>query len=169
MKRRLQIARALIGEPELLILDEPTTGLDPQMRNELWNHLKKLKQKGVTIVLTTHYMQEAEQLCDELVIMNMGKIVAQGQPRQLVEKYVSPFVIEVIFENGLNPQSLDELGFESLTTGHLDLADRRLYYTQNGEALIRDIMAKNSQAMIYQRHATLDDVFLKITGKSLDT
>lgn len=168
MKRRLQIARAMIGEPELLILDEPTTGLDPQMRNELWNHLKKLKQKGVTIVLTTHYMQEAEQLCDELVIMDMGKIIAQGHPRQLIKQHVSPFVVEVIFENGLTVNSpelqLSHTQFEECR----DLADRRLFYTKNGEALIHDVMSKNPQAMIYQRPATLDDVFIKITGKSLD-
>lgn len=169
MKRRLQIARAMIGEPELLILDEPTTGLDPQMRNELWNHLKKLKQNGVTIVLTTHYMQEAEQLCDELVIMDMGKIIAQGHPRQLIKKLVSPFVVEAIFENGLTEDSpelqLAPTQFEECR----DLADRRLFYTKNGEELIRAVTAKNSQAMIYQRPATLDDVFVKITGKSLDT
>lgn len=169
MRRRLQIARALIGRPELLILDEPTTGLDPQMRNELWNQLKSLKKQNVTMVLTTHYMNEAEQLCDELVIMDLGKIVALGHPHKLIEKHVPPFVVEILFDDKLMPDTSWLKQLKLPLEDFYDIADRTLLYTRDPDRLVKDICHFHEQATVYRRHATLDDVFLKITGRQLST
>ncbi len=165
MKRRLTIARALINEPELLLLDEPTTGLDPQARHVLWDRLYRLKQQGVTQVLTTHYMDEAEQLCDRLVVMDQAKIVAEGSPRQLIEKYVQREVVELRFANGtpsLDGQ-LDDLG------EHLEvLADRILIGTDDGDATAHQVHERGVPVeSVLVRRSTLEDVFLTLTGRTL--
>jgi lipooligosaccharide transport system ATP-binding protein len=165
MKRRLTIARGLINDPELLILDEPTTGLDPQARHVLWDRLYRLKQQGVTQVLTTHYMDEAEQLCDRLVVMDRAKIVAEGSPRELIERYAQREVVELRFANGV-PEldgGLKELG-ERLEV----LADRVLIGTDDGDATAH---AASQQGLpvesVLVRRSTLEDVFLTLTGRTL--
>jgi lipooligosaccharide transport system ATP-binding protein len=166
MKRRLTIARSLINEPDLLLLDEPTTGLDPQARHLLWDRLYRLKQKGVTLVLTTHYMDEAEQLCDRLVVMDKAKIVAEGSPRQLIERHTSREVLEMRFPVGVQ-ESLD---------GQLDglgdrverLPDRVLVYADDGEAAAEHAHARGLRPeMTLVRRSSLEDVFLSLTGRSL--
>jgi lipooligosaccharide transport system ATP-binding protein len=166
MKRRLTIARALINEPSLLLLDEPTTGLDPQARHLLWDRLYRLKQQGVTLVLTTHYMDEAEQLCDRLVVMDKAKIVAEGSPRQLIERYSTREVTELRFPVGVQ-ETLD---------GQLDgiadrveyLPDRVLLYADDGEAAAVAAHARGLQPeQVLVRRSSLEDVFLRLTGRSL--
>ena len=170
MKRRLTIARSLINEPRLLLLDEPTTGLDPQARHLVWDRLYRLKQRGVTLVLTTHYMDEAEQLCDRLVVMDKARIVAEGSPRQLIERYVSREVLELRFPAGAQEQ-LD---------GHLDgqldgvaerveqLPDRVLVYTADGDRAADAVHDRGLRPeSVLVRRATLEDVFLRLTGRSL--
>ena len=133
MKRRLTIARSLVNDPEVLLLDEPTTGLDPQARHVVWDRLYRLKRQGVTLLLTTHYMDEAEQLCDRLVVMDHGKIVAEGSPRDLIARYSTREVVELRFDDGSRP---DDLSY--WTDGLVDrveaLPDRVLLYTQDGDA-----------------------------------
>jgi lipooligosaccharide transport system ATP-binding protein len=166
MKRRLTIARALINEPSLLLLDEPTTGLDPQARHLLWDRLYRLKQQGVTLVLTTHYMDEAEQLCDRLVVMDKGGIVAEGSPRELIERYSTREVTELRFPVGVQ---------ESLN-GQLDgiadrveyLPDRVLLYADDGEAAAAEAHTRGLQPeQVLVRRSSLEDVFLRLTGRSL--
>ena len=166
MKRRLTIARSLINEPDVLLLDEPTTGLDPQARHLLWDRLYRLKQRGVTLVLTTHYMDEAEQLCDRLVVMDKAKIVAEGSPRSLIEQYSTREVTELRFPVGVL-ETLD---------GHLDglaerierLPDRVLLYADDGEATVAAAHARGLQPeQVLVRRSSLEDVFLRLTGRSL--
>jgi lipooligosaccharide transport system ATP-binding protein len=164
MKRRLTIARALINEPALLLLDEPTTGLDPQARHVLWDRLYRLKQQGVTQVLTTHYMDEAEQLCDRLVVMDRAKIVAEGSPRELITKYVQREVVELRFANDpkLNGQ-LDGLGDRVEV-----LADRVLIGTDDGDATAHAVHERGiAVESLLVRRSTLEDVFLTLTGRTL--
>ena len=166
MKRRLTIARALINEPSILLLDEPTTGLDPQARHLLWERLYRLKQRGVTLVLTTHYMDEAEQLCDRLVVMDKAKIVAEGSPRQLIEEYSTREVTELRFpmevHDALDGQ-LDGIG-ERVER----LPDRVLVYSDDGEAAA---VAAHERGLrpetVLVRRSSLEDVFLRLTGRSL--
>jgi len=166
MKRRLTIARALINEPDLLLLDEPTTGLDPQARHLLWDRLYRLKQRGVTLVLTTHYMDEAEQLCDRLVVMDKAKIVAEGSPRELIERYSTKEVTELRFP----PDVQDRLDgkLEGLADRIEKLADRVLLYADDGEAVA---VAAHERGLrpdtVLVRRSTLEDVFLRLTGRSL--
>jgi lipooligosaccharide transport system ATP-binding protein len=166
MKRRLTIARALINEPDLLLLDEPTTGLDPQARHLLWDRLYRLKQRGVTLVLTTHYMDEAEQLCDRLVVMDKAKIVAEGSPRQLIERYSTREVTELRFPAGVQ-ETLDGQ-LDGLATRIERLADRVLLYADDGEAVA---VAAHDRGLrpetVLVRRSTLEDVFLRLTGRSL--
>jgi lipooligosaccharide transport system ATP-binding protein len=166
MKRRLTIARALINEPELLLLDEPTTGLDPQARHLLWDRLYRLKQRGVTLVLTTHYMDEAEQLCDRLVVMDKAKIVAEGSPRQLIERYSTKEVTELRFPADVQ-DSLDGK-LDGLAERVERLADRVLLYADDGEAVA---VAAHERGLkpdtVLVRRSTLEDVFLRLTGRSL--
>ena len=166
MKRRLTIARSLINEPDLLLLDEPTTGLDPQARHLLWDRLYRLKQRGVTLVLTTHYMDEAEQLCDRLVVMDKARIVAEGSPRDLIGRYSSREVAELRFPPGVQ-DSLD---------GRLDglgdrvewLPDRVLLYAEDGEAAAEGVHARGVRPeSVLVRRGSLEDVFLRLTGRSL--
>jgi len=165
MKRRLTIARALVNEPELLLLDEPTTGLDPQARHLVWDRLYRLKQQGVTIVLTTHYMDEAEQLCDRLVVMDKAKIVAFGSPRSLIEQYSSREVLELRFPIDTTP-ALDSL--DGLAERIEPLPDRVLLYTSDGEAAAVAVHSRGLQPeSTLVRRSTLEDVFLRLTGRSL--
>jgi lipooligosaccharide transport system ATP-binding protein len=163
MKRRLTIARALINEPELMLLDEPTTGLDPQARHALWDRLYRLKQRGVTLVLTTHYMDEAEQLCDRLVVMDRAKIVAEGSPRELIERYVEREVVELRFGDRDGTPSFDGLA------GHIEvLQDRVVIGTDDGDAVVDEVHARGlAPETVLVRRSTLEDVFLRLTGRSL--
>jgi lipooligosaccharide transport system ATP-binding protein len=165
MKRRLTIARALVNEPELLLLDEPTTGLDPQARHLVWDRLYRLKQQGVTIVLTTHYMDEAEQLCDRLVVMDKAKIVAFGSPRSLIDQYSTREVLELRFPLDSTP-ALDKL--DGLADRIEVLPDRVLLYTDDGEAAAVAVHSRGLQPeSSLVRRSTLEDVFLRLTGRSL--
>ncbi|AGZ39925.1 ABC transporter ATP-binding protein [Actinoplanes friuliensis] len=166
MKRRLTIARALVNEPEIVLLDEPTTGLDPQARHLVWERLFRLKQRGVTLVLTTHYMDEAEQLCDRLVVMDAGKIVAEGSPRALIEQYSTREVVELRF----NAESQDAFA------GKLDgvgerlevLPDRILLYVADGDSAVAEVQRRLlSPASVLVRRSSLEDVFLHLTGRTL--
>jgi lipooligosaccharide transport system ATP-binding protein len=166
MKRRLTIARSLINEPDLLLLDEPTTGLDPQARHLLWDRLYRLKQKGVTLVLTTHYMDEAEQLCDRLVVMDKARIVAEGSPRLLIEQYSSREVLEMRFPVGVQ-ETLDG-SLEGLGDRVERLPDRVLVYADDGDAAAATAHERGLRPeMSLVRRSSLEDVFLRLTGRSL--
>lgn len=166
MKRRLTIARALINEPDVLLLDEPTTGLDPQARHLLWDRLYRLKQRGVTLVLTTHYMDEAEQLCDRLVVMDKAKIVAHGSPRTLIERYSTKEVAELRFPVGVQ-ETLDGR-LDGLADRIERLPDRVLLYAEDGEAVAVAVHARGLRPeTVLVRRSTLEDVFLRLTGRSL--
>ena len=166
MKRRLLVARALMNEPDVLILDEPTTGLDPQARHLVWEKLRSLKRQGVTLLLTTHYMDEAAQLCDRLVIMHEGRILVEGAPRDLVARETSPQVIEVFDPDPEVTPSLEDL--QGLADRSERLADRLLLYTGEGEALLQKVRAVvPDPGAVWLRGATLEDVFLKLTGRGL--
>ena len=161
MKRRLVIARSLINEPDILLLDEPTTGLDPQARHIVWDRLFRLKQRGVTLILTTHYMDEAEQLCDRLVVMNGGRIVAEGSPRALIERYSTPEVLELRFDPGDHEQAAEKLA--ALPAERLEvLADRVLVYTRNGDEAFAAVRGLGLEPITsLARRSTLEDVFLR--------
>jgi lipooligosaccharide transport system ATP-binding protein len=165
MKRRLTIARSLVNDPELMLLDEPTTGLDPQARHLLWDRLFRLKQNGVTLIITTHYMDEAEQLCDRLVVMDGGRIVAEGSPAELIGRYSTREVLELRFPPGVAPP-------EQTLAGLADrlevLPDRLLLYTANGEAVLAAAHARGVRPVSgLVRRSTLEDVFLRLTGRTL--
>ncbi|WP_426506988.1 ABC transporter ATP-binding protein [Dactylosporangium sp. McL0621] len=165
MKRRLTIARALVNEPDLVLLDEPTTGLDPQARHLVWERLFRLKQRGVTLVLTTHYMDEAEQLCDRLVVMDNGRIVAEGSPRELIARHSTREVVEVRLDldNSDAPDKLDGIG-ERVEV----LPDRTLVYTEDGDAALAEIAARGLRpSSTLVRRGSLEDVFLHLTGRTL--
>lgn len=166
MKRRLSIARSLINEPELLLLDEPTTGLDPQARHVLWERLYRLKQQGVTQVLTTHYMDEAEQLCDRLVVMDQGLIVAEGSPRELIDRYSTREVLELRFGAGTNAQYGEQVA--GIGDRVEVLPDRLLVYADDGEAALVEAHHRGlrpESALV--RRSSLEDVFLLLTGRTL--
>jgi lipooligosaccharide transport system ATP-binding protein len=166
MKRRLTIARSLINEPDMMLLDEPTTGLDPQARHLLWDRLYRLKQRGVTLVLTTHYMDEAEQLCDRLVVMDKAKIVAEGSPRKLIEEYSTREVTELRFPVGIQ-ETLDGQ-LDGLAERIEHLPDRLLLYTDDGEAVAVAVHDRGLRPeTVLVRRSTLEDVFLRLTGRSL--
>jgi lipooligosaccharide transport system ATP-binding protein len=166
MKRRLTIGRALINEPDLLLLDEPTTGLDPQARHLLWDRLYRLKQRGVTLVLTTHYMDEAEQLCDRLVVMDKAKIVAEGSPLELIERYSTREVTELRFPVGVQ-ETLDGK-LDGLAERIELLPDRVLLYTDDGEAAVAAAHGRGLRPeTVLVRRSSLEDVFLRLTGRSL--
>jgi len=166
MKRRLTIARSLLNHPQLLILDEPTTGLDPQARHLLWDRLYRLKHSGVTLVITTHYMDEAEQLCDRLVVMDKGHIVAEGAPRQLIEQHSTREVLELRFGIGESAQHEDTLA--PLADRLEVLPDRILLYVHDGDSALAAVHAAGltpTSALV--RRSTLEDVFLRLTGRTL--
>jgi lipooligosaccharide transport system ATP-binding protein len=166
MKRRLTIARSLINEPELLLLDEPTTGLDPQARHLLWDRLYRLKRQGVTLIITTHYMDEAEQLCDRLVVMDKGTIVAEGSPPDLIARYASREVVELRFPVGTQEAAIASLN--GVAKRVEELADRVLLSTDDGDATIAEIYERgiHPESTVVRR-GTLEDVFLRLTGRSL--
>ncbi len=166
MKRRLTIARALVSDPDLLILDEPTTGLDPQARHLLWDRLYRLKQRGVTLVITTHYMDEAEQLCDRLVVMDRGRIAAAGTPRELIERYSTREVVELRFAAGEEERAAADL--HPLAQRVEVLPDRLLFYADDGDALLTEAHRRGFAPVSgLVRRSTLEDVFLRLTGRSL--
>ncbi len=166
MKRRLTIARSLINEPDLLLLDEPTTGLDPQARHLVWDRLYRLKQRGTTLVLTTHYMDEAEQLCDRLVVMDKARIVAEGSPRELIERYSTREVLELRFPAGVQ-ETLDGQ-LDGLGERVEKLPDRVLVYASDGDAPAAAAHQRGlrPEAQLVRR-SSLEDVFLRLTGRSL--
>jgi lipooligosaccharide transport system ATP-binding protein len=166
MKRRLTIARSLINQPDLLLLDEPTTGLDPQARHQLWDRLFRLKQQGVTLVLTTHYMDEAEQLCDRLVVMDKGLIVAAGSPAELIAEHSSREVLELRFGVGENEAMAPKVS--DLAARIEVLPDRLLLYTDDGEAAAGAVHERRLVPVSsLVRRSTLEDVFLRLTGRTL--
>ena len=166
MQRRLAIARGLVNEPEMLLLDEPTTGLDPQARHILWDRLFRLKEQGVTLVITTHYMDEAEQLCDRLIVMDKGKIMAEGSPAELIKKYSSKEVVEVRFGTDKNAQFAEQL--KKLADRIEVLPDRILVYTPHGEKTLERISAEGMNPVTsLVRRSSLEDVFLRLTGRTL--
>jgi lipooligosaccharide transport system ATP-binding protein len=166
MKRRLTIARALVSEPEILMLDEPTTGLDPQARHILWDRLFRLKEDGVTLLITTHFMDEAEQLCDRLVVMDKGSIMAEGSPAQLIKEYSTKEVLEVRFGSERNSQMANDLS--QLCERIEELPDRILMYTEDGEELLERVYKKNFHPKTsLVRRSSLEDVFLRLTGRTL--
>lgn len=166
MKRRLTIARALVNEPDILLLDEPTTGLDPQARHILWDRLFRLKEEGVTLVITTHYMDEAEQLCDRLIVMDKGKIMAEGTPADLIARYSSREVVEVRFGSDKNADVAKQL--EGLGDRLEVLPDRILVYSADGEAVLEAIAHQGLRPLTsLVRRSSLEDVFLRLTGRSL--
>jgi lipooligosaccharide transport system ATP-binding protein len=166
MKRRLTIARSLMSDPDLLLLDEPTTGLDPQARHILWDRLYRLKQDGVTLVLTTHYMDEAEQLCDRLVVMDRGRIVAEGSPRSLIERHATREVLELRFPVG-DAETLapDVAGIGDRVE---TLPDRILIYVHDGDGALSEVHRRGLEPVgSLVRRASLEDVFLRLTGRTL--
>jgi lipooligosaccharide transport system ATP-binding protein len=168
MKRRLTIARSLIADPDILILDEPTTGLDPQARHVVWDRLFRLKQRGVTLILTTHYMDEAEQLCDRLVVMDKGVFAAEGSPRSLIEQYCSPEVVELRFDPDLHDAAASKIS--DLASERTEvLADRILMYVPDGEAALDRVRSHGLEPLTtLVRRGTLEDVFLHLTGRRLE-
>jgi lipooligosaccharide transport system ATP-binding protein len=178
MKRRLTIARSLINDPEILLLDEPTTGLDPQARHVLWDRLFRLKQQGVTLVLTTHYMDEAEQLCDRLVVMDGGRIAAEGSPLDLIRGWSTREVVELRFPPGDNETAGDKLaGLAAPGSGERlaavvgrieTLPDRVLLYADDGDEAAAEVHRLGLRPVsVLVRRSTLEDVFLRLTGRSL--
>ena len=165
MKRRLTIARALVNDPELLLLDEPTTGLDPQARHLLWERLYRLKREGVTQIITTHYMDEAEQLCDRLVVMDGGLIVAEGSPGELIDRYSTKEVLELRFAPELRPTAAALAPFGERVE---ELPDRLLLYTVDGEHAQTQLAGAGFRPMsALIRRSSLEDVFLRLTGRTL--
>lgn len=162
MKRRLIIARAMMNDPRLLILDEPTTGLDPQARHLIWEKVRELKRKKVTVILTTHYMDEAERLCDRLVIMDHGKIILEGRPRELIEQVIGTDVMEIDVPTDDMESYVKERGWKYERT-----IDRLLVYTKEGQRVAAELKEHFSMSYYLIRNATLEDVFLRTTGRAL--
>ena len=166
MKRRLTIARALVNEPRILLLDEPTTGLDPQARHILWDRLFRLKEQGVTLIVTTHFMDEAEQLCDRLIVMDHGRIVAEGSPADLIRRYATREVLEVRFGSDRNAALVERL--RAFAERIEPLPDRVLLYTEDGEGALEAVRREGLVPVTsLVRRASLEDVFLRLTGRSL--
>lgn len=166
MKRRLTIARALINEPNILLLDEPTTGLDPQARHILWDRLFRLKEEGVTLIVTTHFMDEAEQLCDRLIVMDHGAIMAEGSPSQLIREHAGREVVELRFGANRSADIADQLA--GIGERIEVLPDRILLYAESGDSALETVLARglNPKTTLVRR-ASLEDVFLRLTGRSL--
>ncbi|GAA4574170.1 ABC transporter ATP-binding protein [Planotetraspora kaengkrachanensis] len=168
MKRRLTIARAMVNDPDLVLLDEPTTGLDPQARHLVWERLFRLKQRGTTLVLTTHYMDEAEQLCDRLVVMDGGKIVAEGSPRSLIQNYSTAEVVELRFADGLDSNAQYAAKLDGIGERVDPLPDRVLLYADDGDEAVAEVHRRGlTPASVLVRRSTLEDVFLHLTGRTL--
>jgi lipooligosaccharide transport system ATP-binding protein len=166
MKRRLTIARGLVSEPEILMLDEPTTGLDPQARHILWDRLFRLKEQGVTLIITTHFMDEAEQLCDRLIVMDKGKIMAEGSPALLIKEYSTKEVLEIRFGSERNSAMANQL--RKMCERIEELPDRILLYHEDGEVLLEQIYSAGLHPKTsLVRRSSLEDVFLRLTGRTL--
>lgn len=164
MKKRLLLARSLINNPEMLILDEPTTGLDPQARHAIWDKIIEMKNKGVTIILTSHYMEEAERLCDRIVIMDHGKILTKGNPRELIKQYIGEEVIEISPINGFK-----EIIVSRFPNTEIEHIGNRLevFIKKKDSEIARFVMTELNPEFVYLRRATLEDVFFKLTGRQL--
>jgi lipooligosaccharide transport system ATP-binding protein len=166
MKRRLTIARALVNEPRILLLDEPTTGLDPQARHILWDRLFRLKEQGTTLVLTTHYMDEAEQLCDRLVVVDKGVILAEGSPASLIREYSSREVLELRFGSDKNADAVARL--QGIGDRIETLPDRVLIFAADGESALEEVSRRGIESITsLVRRSSLEDVFLRLTGRTL--
>ena len=166
MKRRLTIARSLVNDPELLLLDEPTTGLDPQARHLLWDRLFRLKEQGTTLIVTTHYMDEAEQLCDRLVVMDHGRIAAEGSPSELISRYSTREVVELRFPVGQQVAAAQQV--EGLAERVEVLPDRVLLYSNDGEDTLEHAHSRGLRPLSsLVRRSSLEDVFLRLTGRTL--
>lgn len=166
MKRRLTIARGLINQPSILLLDEPTTGLDPQARHILWDRLFRLKEEGVTLIVTTHFMDEAEQLCDRLIVIDKGRIMAEGSPSALIRQYSTREVLELRFGSNRSAEAVTQL--EDVGERLEVLPDRVLLYTDSGEAALEEVSARGLNPITsLVRRSSLEDVFLRLTGRSL--
>jgi len=162
MKRRLIIARAMMNDPQLLILDEPTTGLDPQARHLIWEKVRELKRKKVTVILTTHYMDEAERLCDRLVIMDHGKIILEGKPSDLIDQVIGTDVMEIDVPTDEMEAYVKSKGWQYERT-----IDRMLIYTKEGQNVAAELKERFAMSYYLIRNATLEDVFLRSTGRAL--
>lgn len=166
MKRRLTIARALVNQPRILLLDEPTTGLDPQARHILWDRLFRLKEEGVTLIVTTHFMDEAEQLCDRLIVVDHGKIMAEGSPASLIRDYSTREVVELRFGSDRNESALEQI--RDIGERHEVLPDRILLYADDGDAALEAVLNRGLRPNTsLVRRSSLEDVFLRLTGRSL--
>ena len=164
MKRRLQIARALINQPKLIIADEPTTGLDPQARHLIWQRLRELKRQGVTLILTTQYMEEAEQLCDRVVVMYQGKFIKEGTPEGLITEVIGNEVTEIQIGSDQDERIIQHLG--GVACGHERVGDILYFYCRDGQEIMKKVLELNLPKVLH-RPASLEDVFLKLTGRSL--
>ncbi|WP_098470394.1 ABC transporter ATP-binding protein [Serinibacter salmoneus] len=169
MKRRLTIARGLMNTPQIFMLDEPTTGLDPQARHVLWDRLFRLKEAGTTLVITTHYMDEAEQLCDRLIVVDHGAIMAEGSPADLIRRYSSREVLEVRFGSSRNAEVADDVAAIGALAERVEvLPDRLLVYTPDGERALEEVVGRGLHPTTsLVRRSSLEDVFLRLTGRSL--
>ena len=168
MKRRLTIARGLINEPKILMLDEPTTGLDPQARHLLWDRLYRLKERGVTLVVTTHFMDEAEQLCDRLIVVDKGSIMAEGTPAELIRRYAVHEVAELRYGAGSNEAAAERLAAAGVGERVEALPDRILVYAEDGEEVVAWAVTHDLEPVTsLVRRSSLEDVFLHLTGRSL--
>ena len=163
MKRRLSLARALVNDPKLLLLDEPTTGLDPQARHLMWERLQLLLQQGKSILLTTHFMDEAERLCSRLLVLDHGKLIAEGTPRELIAKHLEPDVVEVF---GAGAKTLAEGPLRALAARVEVSGETVFFYTQDAQALLQALHA-HPQLRTLHRPANLEDLFLKLTGRQI--
>jgi lipooligosaccharide transport system ATP-binding protein len=164
MKRRLILARSLLNRPRLLILDEPTTGLDPQGRRLIWERIRALRQSGITVVITTHYMEEAEQICDRLLIMNQGQIIAEGSPAELIRQHVGGEVLEVIPEDGAEQAILEEI---EGCCPYQRLGERWEIFASNGSSVLEQLKSRVHFTSYAIRRPNLEDVFLRLTGRDL--
>lgn len=168
MKRRLVVARSLVNDPDLLVLDEPTTGLDPQARHAIWDRVRKLRSQGKTILLTTHYMDEAEMLCDNLVVIDKGRVLERGSPRELIQKHTQGDAVEFVFGHE-SPEKVAALAAEFATQGvpHESLGDRVVAFGAEVPALLDEVPRRHEPKETIRRRATLEDVFLRLTGRAL--
>jgi len=164
MKRRLILARSLLNRPRLLILDEPTTGLDPQGRRLIWERIRALRQSGITVVLTTHYMEEAEQICDRLLIMNQGQIIAEGSPSELIQRHVGGEVLEIVPEDGAEAAILAEIGE---CCPYQRLGEKLEIFTPDGSGMLERLKSRGKLSSFGIRRPNLEDVFLRLTGRDL--
>ena len=164
MKRRLILARSLLNRPRLLILDEPTTGLDPQGRRLIWERIRALRQSGITVVLTTHYMEEAEQICDRLLIMNQGQIIAEGSPSELIQRHVGGEVLEIVPEDGAEAAILAEIGE---CCPYQRLGEKLEIFTPDGSGMLEQLKSRGKLSSFGIRRPNLEDVFLRLTGRDL--